>query len=195
MANVKLSAAEIELVNNAQIILTKNSIITKVYDLFGALSHFYVDEMNKQSALPKELLAIAPKISRGENYEGLPWVMLDYPRYFTKTNELAIRTYFWWGNFCSITLQMSGEFQQEFQSSIHAFRYSSHVEGWFLCCAEDKWQHHFRSSNYKLLPEFTHKEIQQLSFIKLAKKIPLNQWNDIEIFMQNSFLTILDILK
>ena len=32
--------------------------------------------------LPGDIAAIAPKIARGENYLGLPYVMLDYPRYF-----------------------------------------------------------------------------------------------------------------
>ena len=35
MANVKLSKDELELVTNAELILTKNRIIQKVYDLFG----------------------------------------------------------------------------------------------------------------------------------------------------------------
>lgn len=194
MANVKLSARELELVNNAELILTKNNIINKVYTLFGELSCFYVDEINRHTALSKEIVSIAPKISRGENYEGLPWVMLDYPRYFTVTDELAIRSYFWWGNFCSITLQISGRFQQEFQESLKKLHQSKDAEEWFLCCGDDKWQHHFREDNYKVISSFSAEEIHQLPFIKLAKKIPLNQWDEIEIFMRNSFTTILNLL-
>ncbi len=187
MANVKLSAAEIELVTNADFILTKNNIITKVYMLLGELSVFYVDEINKRKTLPHEVVAITPKISRGENYEGLPWVMLDYPRYFTATDVLAIRTYFWWGNFFSITLQLKGKYQIK--------NFKSKISDWYLCCNADEWQHHFRADNYKPLNDFSDEEIEALSFIKLAKKIPLTQWDDIEILIRNDFITILNILE
>ncbi len=79
MANVKLSKDELELVTNAELILTKNRIIQKVYELFGELSIAY-RELSKD--LDEDLLHIPPKISKGENYLGLPWVMLDYPRNF-----------------------------------------------------------------------------------------------------------------
>jgi hypothetical protein len=194
MANVKLSAAELELVCNAEIILTKNNIIKTVYDLFGELSIFYINEVNKHESLNKVISSVPPKISRGENYEGLPWVMLDYPRYFARNDEFAIRTYFWWGNFCSITLQISGGFREKYQTVLKKIDKSIETEGWFVCCNEDKWQHHFREDNYKPVSSFSEEEIERLTFIKLAKKIPLNQWDSIEIFLKENFTSILDLL-
>jgi hypothetical protein len=124
-------------------------------------------------------MSIPPKISKGENYKGLPRVMLDYPRYFTNKEELSIRTYFWWRNFCSITLQVSGKFQQQFQGSLKTFHRSNEAEQWFLCCGTDKWEYHFGTDNYKILSTFSTEEIQVLPFIKPAKKIPLNKWDGI----------------
>lgn len=72
MANVKLSAAELKLVLDANFILTKNNIIAKVYDLFGNLTSFYIDNVSKHSSIPEEVCRISPKISKGENQEGLP---------------------------------------------------------------------------------------------------------------------------
>jgi hypothetical protein len=195
MANVKLSARELDLVNNAEFILTKNNIISKVYELFGGLSSFYVSEMKQRPFLQEEILSIPPKISKGENYNGLPWVLLDYPRYFTNKEELAIRTYFWWGNFCSITLQASGKFQQQIQGPLELFHRSNEAENWFLCCGANKWVHHFGADNYKILSNFSAEEIRVLPFIKLAKKIPLNKWDGIETFMQESFSTLQKVLS
>ena len=45
----------------------------------------------KPDFLPAEMLFHSPKISKGENYKGLPYVMLDYPRCFGKTDIFAIR--------------------------------------------------------------------------------------------------------
>jgi len=43
-------------------------------------------------------------------------------------------------------------------------------DGWFICVAEDEWQHHFREDNYKPLNDLTVEEMNRLPFIKLAKK-------------------------
>ena len=51
---------------------------------------------------------VEPKISKGEKYKGLPWVMLDYPRIFGKEDIMAIGTRFWWGHYFSVTLHLKG---------------------------------------------------------------------------------------
>lgn len=177
MANVTLSYAEMKLVTNASFILTKNSIINKVYALFGELSNTFKN-IATQQYLPEEVLYTSPKIYRGENYEGLPWVMLDYPRYFKNEDFFAIRVFFWWGNFFSITLQLKGKYKTTFQNSF------SNIgnDDWFLCLNENEWQHHFREDNYKPLALVSEIELNNLSFIKLAKKIPLTEWNNAEDF-------------
>lgn len=177
MANVTLSYAEMKLVANASFILTKNSIINKVYALFGELSNAFKN-IATQQYLPEEVLYTSPKIYRGENYEGLPWVMLDYPRYFKNEDFFAIRVFFWWGNFFSITLQLKGKYKTTFQNSF------SNIgnDDWFLCLNENEWQHHFREDNYKPLALVSEIELNNLSFIKLAKKIPLTEWNNAEDF-------------
>src|SRR6187549_876336 len=107
MQKVKLvlSEEELRIVSDPGIILTKNAIITKVYDLFGILAGEQI-----QFQYPGEAGAIPPKISRGENYKGLPYVVLDYPRLFTSEHVFAIRTHFWWGNYFSVTLHLKGQF-------------------------------------------------------------------------------------
>ena len=115
-----LSPKELELVNNADWILTKNAVIQKVYLLFGELSETYRSALeNNPSFTPEDIGARSPKISKGEHYEGLPWVMLDHPRNFTGDDSFGIRSFFWWVNFCSITLQLSGRFQEKYATSVH----------------------------------------------------------------------------
>jgi len=106
---ITLSAKELELVCSTDWILTKHIIIEKVINLFSAMLISMQQKTGEQkSNLPVEVFIKDPKISRGENYRQLPYVMLDYPRYFEKQDTLAIRTFFWWGNFFSINLQLSG---------------------------------------------------------------------------------------
>src|SRR5712671_4795594 len=108
-AKIRLSQAEMELVNNADLILTKNAILKKAYRLLGNLQveqQKYI--MLHPSGLPAKVSASTFKISKGENYKELPYLVLDYPRLFEQENIFAVRTMFWWGNFFSITLHLSG---------------------------------------------------------------------------------------
>ena len=114
-ANVKLSKNELALVTDASVILTKNNIIAKVYRLFGMLSDEWRNyAVERKGILPAEIFAVGPKIYKGEQYLGLPYVMLDYPRVYTHAHVVAVRGFFWWGNFFSITLHVSGHPKQLF---------------------------------------------------------------------------------
>lgn len=203
MANVKLSSAEIELMNNATVILTKNKIIQSVYELFGNLSMQFQETTAANEFLPNEIKHQSPKISKGENYEGLPWVMLDYPRLFNKNNVFAIRIFFWWGNFCSITLHTKGIYNSLIKPSLaNCLQNNQHnnlqiqsLSNWFLCCnATTEWRHDFRTDNYSAVPLFNNEIIEKLDFIKLSKKIPLHEWDFFKVFLLESFNELLNAL-
>ncbi len=187
MANVKLSLDELELVTDAQFILTKNAIIRKVYELFGDLSAEFMEVAD--IALPQEVLSISPKIAKGENYRELPWVMLDYPRVFSQQNVFAIRCFFWWGNFFSITLQLQGIYKEAYEPFIK----NSITNDWWYCInTNDAWQHHFEETNYKQLTGDV--DFKKLPFLKLAKKIPLEKWDNAFDFYCRSFKEIASLL-
>lgn len=189
MANVKLSKEESELVCNADFILTKNRIIQKVYGLFGELSEEY---KRYDSSFTTEVLSVPPKISRGENYLGLPWVMLDYPRKFSNTDTFAIRSFFWWGKYFSITLQLQGTYKHLFEQKIfHSLH--QHSPGWMVCIADDPWEHHFESDNY--VPFSGQAGPEGLPFIKLAKKIPLQEWDNSFDFFRKTYCELAGILS
>jgi hypothetical protein len=189
---IKLSATELDLVTNAAVLLTKNTIIGKVITTFGAFASD-VQLAVKASHLPQAVVASTPKIARGENYLGLPWVMLDYPRVFAKQDVFAIRTFFWWGNCVSVTLQLSGNYQQQFQTQLLE-QLTVNDNQWLLCCNTEAWQHHFKANNYKPFSQFSEQELSQLPFIKLAKKIPLQEWDNIDTFLIKSYEAVLQLL-
>src|SRR6185369_14445953 len=108
-AKIRLSQKELELVSNTEWILTKNEVITKAKLLLGSVLDEQIKWLSHHKLiLPSEIKESSPKISKGENYRGLPYMVLDHPRRFDKEDVFAIRTLFWWGNFFSTTLQLSG---------------------------------------------------------------------------------------
>ena len=195
---VTLSPKELELVNDTGWILTKNAVIAKVYTLFGQLSEVYGIELEKHPQLLEHEAGFrSPKIAKGEQYEGLPWVMLDHPRCFTGTDTFAIRSFFWWGNCCSITLQLSGSFQEKYAKTIQQYFDSGNGsrKDWYIGVGNDPWQHHFTESNYQLLKEYKGNPFTVLPFIKLAKKIPLHNWDALPVFFEENYREILRMLE
>jgi hypothetical protein len=192
---VTLSPKELELVNNAGWILTKNAVIQKVYLLFGQLSEVYRASLDANSILtPEDTGTRSPKISKGEQYEGLPWVMLDYPRHFSGDDAFGIRSFFWWGNFCSITLQLSGRPKEKFAGAVQRYLQTSRGNDWYIGTGADPWKHHFRKDNYQPAREWKGGSIQDLPFIKLAKKVSLQDWDELDNFFEQNYREILEML-
>lgn len=198
-AKIRLSQKELELVTSADLILTKNAILEKVKQLLAGLQAKQQEciQLNRDT-LPAELIHSSPKISRGENYQGLPYMVLDYPRYFEGENILAVRTMFWWGNFFSITLHLSGSFKKMAAPLVIQSRELLEQQGYYYCHNEDPWQHHFGETNYRPLTGISESELKSLvnkgSFIKLAVKLPLEQWDEAEEILFIRFKEIIKIL-
>ena len=198
-SKIQLSSFEMDLVNNADWILTKNAIIQKAIQLLSGLQEKQQDYFKTSSpGLPEEVLKSTPKISKGENYRGLPYLILDFPRFFEQKNIFAIRTMFWWGNFFSITLHLSGRYQIMFAEKIILSLNLLKEKDFFICIHKEQWQHHFESDNYTVINKWDKNEFKNMintgSFIKLASKIPLEKWDDAEEILLQYFKQITEAL-
>lgn len=199
-AKITLSAKELELVCDTTWILTKNNIIQKVYGLFATVASSVQQPVTEKMSLQQGNINIrSPKISKGENYKGLPYVMLDYPRCFEKEDTLAIRTFFWWGNFFSITLQLSGIHKTNAANMLVNNFSLLQNKGYWLCVSTDPWEHHFGNDNFKLVSDCTEVEFNNIiykkPFIKIAKKIPVEKWKDVPVFLTGTFTEMLELLN
>ena len=187
-----LTTYEMQLVTDPQVLMTKNSIIKKVYEIFGELAETYKKEISNK--IPDSKTLINPKISKGENYKGLPYVILDFPRQFNKTDIFAIRSFFWWGNFFSITLQLAGRYHQQYATVIKNAIDLRFYEEWYIGLLENQWEHHFESNNYSSLSRGINHDIAKLPYLKLAKKIPLNKWDETNTFFIKNFALLAETL-
>ena len=151
-AKVRLSAEEMRLVMDPAWILTKNSVMGKVIAMFAELSSQRTRERPKpegpalwsgETGIGKE-----PKISKGENYKGLPWVMLDYPRVFGKEDVYAIRIFFWWGHAFNVTLHLKGVYREKFLPVLLARQAELATAGFEWGSAGDEWAHEHTRETY-----------------------------------------------
>jgi hypothetical protein len=197
---ITLSDKERELVNNTDWILTKYAIIQKVYAMFGNLLEPMQQLIaDKKVILPQDVMANYPKISKGENYKGLPYVMLDYPRCFEKENTLAIRTFFWWGNFFSVNLQLSGKHKENVIPGLLNNFLTLGEAGYSICVSADPWQHHFEEDNYVPVKKYSLDDFKKIlagkKFIKIAKSLPVQHWDEVPLFVEQSFTELIALLE
>lgn len=177
-AKIQLSKDELLMAGNAEIILTKNRIIRKVVELFSELSTS-MREVVKQNEpiLDPGIAWTEPRISKGEQYRELPWVMLDYPRIFGKEEIFAIRTLFWWGHEFSMTLHMKGSYFERFRERL---KRGMDVKGWDglrFYEGHQEWIHHVETGSHLPALLFTREEWIRRSgernFLKLRVVFPL----------------------
>lgn len=182
---------------DTRFILTKNAVLKKVELLFGAVSETIRQRVTALGLEESAMFILSPKIARGEQYQHLPWVMFDYPRIFTKTDTCAIRCFFWWGNYCTVTLQLAGSYLTQYRQLIEAFVEQHTGEGdWYLSEGEDQWQHQLESTAYVAADAIGETYwSENRSFIKLVKKIPLEQWDELFPLLENNIVAFLHILK
>jgi hypothetical protein len=198
---IALSPKELELVCNTDWILTKHIIIQKATDLLGeALLSMQEATDQKKGDLPEVFFVKSPKISKGENYRQLPYVVLDYPRFFDRENTLAIRTFFWWGNFFSINLQLSGKIKNDAAPNLLAHFLQLQKNDYWICVHNHPWEHHFETDNYVPIQTFTHAQFETIlhneTFIKIGKKISLQHWGEkVAVFIKDSFEEMMQLLK
>lgn len=196
---ITLSDKELSLVTNADWILTKQVIIQKVYQLFAeSVPALQSILMQEQVMLPPGARSSVPKIYKGENYLQLPYVMFDYPRSFNKENIFAVRTMFWWANFFSITLHISGDHVKAVKKNIIKNKQLLN-HGFFIGINENQWEHHFETNNFlsyqALSAEQQMNFLDENEFIKLALKFDLQQWNNMPALLTEGYKKIALLLS
>jgi len=192
---IRLSPSEYEMVQDAEVILTKNRIMEKAVTLLSLVQEALLTEA---SLLHHAYGAVSPKISRGENYEGLPYVVLDYPRCSGSEGIFFIRSMFWWGHFFSSTLQVSGRYRASFLSKIMEGHVQLAGQGYHVYIGADPWQHHFRADNYRPAGNFASGDfetlLQQQVHIKIAARWPLSEWEGAGAHLVRSWKFLGDLI-
>ncbi len=212
-AKVGLSAEEMRLVTDPAWILTKNSVMGKVVEMMAGLSGHWRAEAEARKAeaearkaetgvrgvesaggetLLMELMRKEPKISKGENYKGLPWVMLDFPRVFGREEVCAIRTLFWWGHAFSITLHLKGEYVRIFLPSIMQRREELVAAGFGVAISDDEWAHEHTDGTYGPLGAAGAGE---RAWFKLSARVGLEYWDEAPERLSGLYGQLLDVLS
>jgi len=179
MKNVKIQFSKVELrcMNDRDFLLRKRIITDKLCELLHGFAEILkASPVSRAFNFPAGVDFQAGRITRGENYKGLPYVILDFPRLFDKENIFAFRTMFWWGNYFSFTLHLKGEPLRQYRNSLMAHYGKLHEQGIHLYIGDDEWEHDLTGEQYLRMGVKARKIIREKGFLKLARKVDLRDY-------------------
>ncbi len=174
----------IDLIQNEKVIRLKNELIQQL--------ELQLQRLGNQTALQYPQLAELsppPKVSKGEKHQGLPFVVLDFPRNFSRKDIFAIRTTVWWGKHISISLLLRGNFLDVHFSMLQQKVKNDFMNGLYLSTSGNIWSNELKQ---KVIAS-THLS-ENIEFFKLSFKFPLNQLNEMENIYFNSVNQLLSVL-
>jgi hypothetical protein len=174
-----LSAVERQVLGNKEFFYAKSAVTSKLMEALGELKASIVgSEALSSLPFPAGTDVVTGKISKGENYLGLPYLILDFPRLFSPGELVAFRTMIWWGNFFSFTFLRSVRTEDEIKKVMTGLRSLRNRVVW-ICISDSPWHHHFAADNYRKLDQLRSEDIEDAirtaGFLKVAKKYPLSR--------------------
>jgi hypothetical protein len=187
---------ELQIIRDREFLLTKSVAISKTHELLvGVQSELRksVHESDLKSIIGKNQLS--GKISKGENYRRLPYMVLDYPAIFSKEDIFAYRTMFWWGNFFSCTLHLQGSFLLRYRKHLSANIEQLASRDTFICVNSSPWEYHYEADNYKLLQLSDLDVMNRHPFLKISKRIELKDWKNLPIEANKFIKVLLSIIE
>ena len=196
-SKIQLSEEEMQLVRNKGWILTKQKITAGVYDIFGGVSEKMQQWVQNNKTIPAAINHLSAKISKGEQYESLPYVVLDYPRYFSREDVFAIRTFFWWGNYFTSTLHIKGRYKDELIKKIRSAITMGKFDNCYLSLTGNEFDFNVEGSSYQLIQKENHQAMAaamvRASFIKISTRISFDEWNRSGEMLWESFQSYMTV--
>ena len=188
----KFSPSELSALHNAIFFRTKASVTNKTDLLLSLVRDEIKSEIKAQKiTLSKNIDVAMGKIFKGENYLGLPYLILDYPKHFSSDSVFAFRIMMWWGKFFSCTLHLQGEELDKYRKHIILNIPKLKNKKIFFCINNTPWQYHYKKDNYVLIDKLKENMLVDIlmkkEFIKLSRKIPLHSYNALPTFSKESF--------
>ena len=176
------SEKELRLVNHVEVFQNKPAILKKVEQRLVTLQKALEQEISPVSTdLPNEIDLVKNQIARGENHNGFPYLSLDYPQNFTKTEMFTMRTLFWWGHFLGFSLILKGKNLSVYLERLIQNRHKKPYKDIYVSIAPDPWEWEIIDKNFLLVShletEGLQKIISPLGYLKIIRVFPVKNQN------------------
>lgn len=188
--NFSFSPSELSVLHDKAFFEIKHQIVHKWEHFLSFLAENIQKWISTlpDSPLPDEVKNTSPKISKGENYQGMPYMVLDYPRYFGKENTCAFRNILLWNRGLYSTWFFEGKYT-DYAIQTYAQYGSSSM---YLHQHTDKWVHELNEQDiYIPMPQswteenfliekcisLMHQTRERLNYLKFTCFLSFQEWN------------------
>ena len=172
------SEKEIKLVNHVEVFQEKPGILKKVQNRLIDLQKELENEITPMaSALPDGLDITKNQIARGENHNGFPYLSLDYPQNFSKTDMFTMRTLFWWGHYLGFSLILKGENLKNHIDRLLQNKNTKSFKDIYVSLASNPFEWELNETNFSLVSESNAENLQKtilgLGYLKIIRVFPV----------------------
>ena len=179
MSKISFNNEDIEIFSDKDFLLKKKVLTDEVISLFKVISEEIKQELIKS---PNLLWSsqFAGKISKGQYYKDLPYIVSDYPRRIDKNGICLFRIIFLWGREFSCNFLITGD---AFRSLIKKIEnnldlvdqneYSYSIEG-------SPWEHSILEADLNKLNHLkNNQKINTADFIKISRALTINRYENL----------------
>lgn len=197
-AKVTITEKELKIMGDREFFVQKKIITETVSNIFAKLRDGLKSEVQKSGFIfPEGTDTDTGKLSKGENYREFPYIILDYPKKFSRENIFSFRTMFWWGNQFSFHFLLSGEsfdgYHPKILERIHLLR----GKDFLFCIHSTPWEYHFGDNNVIPLENAISdpKLFEGMTFFKISKKSELKDWDKLVQEGTETIANCLNLIK
>ncbi len=178
-SRIKLTKPELDFISDPLLMQIKQKLIRNLQLYLNGLGQhlaetFYTADTNY-------------KISRGENYQDQPYVVLDVPQLKLNHMHGNLRVVFWWGNYMSLQYFIGVE--DNLATQIQQLPANNYV----TLVTTDLFSNNLQEPCFMASTQIEPSHLQALHTTKICQQIAFNQLENLEE-LTNQFLTVMQKL-
>jgi hypothetical protein len=178
--STRWSRDEWDLINVTEVFKHKPAILKKAESYLEELRSALAAELKAHpKPYPPDTDLTKGQIARGENNKGFPFLSLDIPQKFSKTEFFTYRTLFWWGHYLGFSLILKGPDLDTYLNRLKEYRQDAACENVYLSQHASPWEWEFSEKHFAKVSELSKNEIQEvadrLQYLKLMRFFPVSE--------------------
>ncbi len=192
------SQQDFDLLGDKDFLLKKKELTSRIVKKLKSVQSRISETLSESNfQYPEGIKLKSGKISKGENYKGLPYFVLDFPALYTKNDVFAFRILIWWGNAIIYSLHLQGSILEKYRNIL--INYQNELDGFYLCVGDSPWEYDFIEGNYQPIdqidPDIFNSTVLGHPFLKIAKNADFTDLNRLELDANEHLLAFLRTLS
>lgn len=171
---------EWDLINVTEIFKHKPAIMKKAESYLEELRSALAAELKAHPRpFPPDTDLTKGQIARGENHKGFPFLSLDIPQKFSKTEFFTYRTLFWWGHYLGFSLILKGPDLETYSNRLIRHSKDAACGSIYLSQHASPWEWETGENNFSKISGLSENEIrgmaEQHQYLKLMRFFPVSE--------------------